>query len=77
MKELNQYIKNGNTRICSFPGATSKQFPYYLEVNIDNNTDTVLIHVGINNIINSDSNISRLLLSIKDITFIYTHKVAP
>ena len=51
--------------------------PILLGSYIDNNTDTVLIHVGINNIINSDSNISRLLLNIKDITFIYTHKVAP
>ena len=67
MKEVNLYINNGNAQICNFPGATSKQLRHYMEVNLDNNIDSVLIHVGIKNMLNSDSNISRLLVNIKDI----------
>ena len=40
--------------------------PTLLEVNLDNDTYDVLIHVGINNILNLDSNIIRLLVNIKD-----------
>ena len=66
IKELNQCINNGNARLRSFPGATSEQLLHYLHVNLDNSTDTVLIHVGINDILNSVSNVNTLLLNIKD-----------
>ena len=66
IKELNQHINNGNARLHSFPGATSKQLLHYLDVNPDNSTDTVLIHIAINDILNSISNVNRLLLNIKD-----------
>lgn len=65
IKELNQHINNGNAWLFRFPGATLKQLPHHLDVNIDYNTVSVLIHVGSNNILNSDSSISRLLLNIK------------
>ena len=52
---MNQQIKNGNARIHSFPGATSDQLLHYLDVNLDKYTDTIAIHIGINDILNSAS----------------------
>ena len=61
--ELNQYIDNGNAQLWSFLGATFKQFLHYLDVNLDSSTETVLVYVDVNDILNSDSNISWLLLN--------------
>ena len=35
----------------SFPGATSRQLLHYLNVNLDSTTDTVLLHIGINDLL--------------------------
>ena len=67
IKELNHRISNGNARLHSFPEATSKQLLHYLDANLNNSRDTVQIHIGINDILNSISNVNRLLLNIKDI----------
>lgn len=40
--------------------------PTLMEVSLDNDTYDVLIHVGMDNILNLDSKISRLLVNIKD-----------
>ena len=37
---MNQQIKNGNDCIHSFAGATSHQLLHYLNINLDNYTDT-------------------------------------
>ena len=63
---MNQKIKNGNACIHSFPGATSHQLHHYLDVNLDKYTATVVIHIGVNDILNSASNVNGLLLNIKD-----------
>ena len=63
---MNQQIKNGYARILSFPGVTSHQLLHYLDVNLDKYTDTVVIHIGINDILNSASNVNGLLPNIKD-----------
>ena len=65
IKQMNQQIKNGNARIHSFPGATSHQLLHYLDVNLDKYTDAVVIHIGINDILNSASNVNGLLSNIK------------
>ena len=65
IKQMNQQIKNGNARIHSFPGATSHQLLHYLDVNLDKYTDAVVIHIGINGILNSASNVNGLLSNIK------------
>ena len=62
---MNQQIKNGNGRIHSFPGATSHQLLHYLDVNLDKYTDTVVVHIGINSILKSASNVNGLLSNIK------------
>ena len=63
---MNQQVKNGNARIHSFPGATSNQLHHYLEVNLDKYTDTVVIHIGINDIFNLALNVKGLFSNIKD-----------
>ena len=66
IKQMNKRIRNGNARIHSFPGATSHQLLHYLDVHLDKYTDTVVIHIGINDILNSASNVNGLLSNIKD-----------
>ena len=66
VKELNEQIRHGHARVHSFPGATSKQLLHYLDVNIEHSTDTVLIHIGVNDILQSVSNMDRLLLNVKE-----------
>ena len=63
---MNQQIKNGNARIYSFPGATSHQVLHYLDVNLDKYTDTVVIQIGINDILNLASNVNGLSSNLKD-----------
>ena len=70
IKQMNQQIKNGNACIHSFPGATSHQLIHYLDGNLDKYTDTVAIHIGIIDILNSASNVDGLLSNIKDIIVI-------
>ena len=64
VKELNEQIRHEHARVHSFPGATSKQLLHYLDVNIEDSTDTVLIHIGVNDILQSVSNMDRLLLNV-------------
>ena len=63
---MNQQIKNGNGRIHSFPGAISHKLLYYLDVNLDKYTEAVVIPIGINDTLNSASNVDGLLSDIKD-----------
>ena len=63
---MNQHIKNGNALVHSIPGATSNQLPHYLEVSLDKYTDTVVIHIGINDIYNLALNVNGLFSNIKD-----------
>ena len=55
IRNFNRFIKSGNARLYGFPGASSKQLSYYIDVNLDNTTDTVIIHVGINDILHGSS----------------------
>ena len=51
IRQLNQFVKSGKARIHSFPGANSKQLLHYLDVNLDNKTDTVILHIGVNDLL--------------------------
>ena len=51
IRQLNQFVKSGNAIIHSFPGANSKQLLHYLDVNLDNKTDTVILHIGVNDLL--------------------------
>ena len=52
VKERNRLIRNGNARLFSFPGATSNQLLHYLDTNLDRFTESVILHIGINDILN-------------------------
>ena len=39
-----------------FPGATSAQLLHYLDVNLDHTTDTVILHIGINDLLQDMAN---------------------
>ena len=54
VKQFNQFVKIGNARIYSFPGATLKQLLHYLDVNHDSTADNVILHIGINILISID-----------------------
>ena len=52
IRELNSFIKNGKTKMVSFPGATSKEILHYLDVNLANScADAVILHVGVNDLL--------------------------
>ena len=63
---MNKQIKNGNARIHSFLRATSHQLLHYLDVNLDKYKETVVINIGINDLLNSASNSNGLLSNTKD-----------
>ena len=68
MYNFNKALKNGNSKHLLFPRTTSKQLLQYLDVNLKMYTpDTVLIHAGINDVLNnkSQSNTENLLGNIK------------
>lgn len=56
MREFNANVKSGTARIHCFPGATSTQILHYLDVNLDSSTDTVILHVGINDLLQDMAN---------------------
>ena len=66
IQQKNKQIKNANARIHRFPGTTSHQLLHYLNVNLDKYKDTVVINFGINDILNSTSNVNGLLSNTKD-----------
>ena len=64
---FNKALKNGKAKRLSFPGTTSKQLLQYLDINLKMYTpQTVLIHAGINDVLNdkSQSNTENLLSKI-------------
>ena len=61
--EINTFIKNGKTKMVSFPGATSKEILHYLDIHLTNSSpDAVILHVGVNDLLedNSKSKIENL-----------------
>ena len=63
IRELNSFIKNGKTKMVSFPGATSKEILHCLDVHLTNSSaDTVILYVGVNDLLedNIQSKIENL-----------------
>ena len=68
MCDFNKALKNGKAKYIWFPGTTSKQLLQHLDVNLKMYTPkTVVIHAGINNVLNhkSQSSTKNLLSNIK------------
>ena len=69
MYEFNRFVKNSKAKMFSFPGASSHQMLHYLDVHLEERQiNTVVIHVGINDILrdSSQSSIDGLLQNIKN-----------
>ena len=60
MYQLNKRLLNKNrAQLISFPGASSKRLLHYLDVHLeDKNTDTVILHIGVNDLLNDPLNVS-------------------
>ena len=73
MYNFNKALKNGEAKHLSFPGNTSKQLLQYLDVNLKMYTsETVVIHAGINDILNDKSqsnteNLNTWLISVANL----------
>ena len=68
MYNFNKALKNRKTKYLSFPETTSKQLLQYLDVHLKIYTpETVLIHAGINDVLNDkrQSNTENLLSNTK------------
>ena len=63
--QLNKRLNNNNrAQLVSFPGDTSKRLLHYLDVHLeDRSTDTVILHIGVNDLLNDSSpeSVNRLL----------------
>ena len=65
IREFNQFITNGNARIYSFPGAASKQLLHYMDVNLEIDIDTIILHICVNDILQDstpDNAIDHMML---------------
>ena len=70
IRELNSFIKNGKTKMVSFPGATSKEILHYLDIHLANSfADVVILHVGVNDLLedNIQSKIENLGKNLRSI----------
>ena len=60
MNEFNKIVNNGRATLKSFSGASSKEMVrHVLHTLQDNNFDTAVIHVGINNLAHNSSKNSQ------------------
>ena len=55
--QLNKRLHNNNkAQLISFPGASTKRLLHYLDVHLeDKNTETVILHIGVNDLLNDNS----------------------
>ena len=77
MYNFNKALKNGKAKHLLLPGTMSKQLLQYLDVNLKMYThETVLIHAGINDVLNDKSqlNTENLLCNIKYMSQIWYEK---
>ena len=71
MHKFNRLIKNRKAKMFNFPGASPHQLLHYLDVHLkDKSIDTVIIHIGINDLLTngSRSGMDNLIYNIKKIT---------
>lgn len=66
--EFNRYIKYDRANLSTFPGATSQHLLHCLDIHLEcRNTETVITHVGVNDIINDNSqyNIEKCISNVE------------
>ena len=70
LHEFNYWLHKGHAHLNSFPGGTSKELLYYVEPTLKSKTfDAALLHVGVNDLLNDESQYSvhNLLDNLKQI----------
>ena len=70
MYEFNSLLRNRKAKMLNFPGSASKQMLHYIDIHLENKSiDTVLLHVGVNDLLNdnSKSNVDNLMSNIHKI----------
>ena len=66
---INRALTNGRARFKYFPGATSKELLHYIDVTLEeNNFEVTVIHVRVNDLLNSNNSVDKLLKKIYSIT---------
>ena len=70
LRKFNSRLHKGYAQLKSLPGGLSKDFPYYAEPTLKNKTfDAVLLHVGVNDLVNDQSqdSVQNLVGNLKQI----------
>ena len=70
MYEFNSLLRNRKAQMLNFPGSSCKQMSYYIDIHLeDKSIDTVILHVGVNDILNGNSqcNVDNLMSNIHKI----------
>ena len=50
--EFNSLLRNRKAKMLNFPGSSSKQMLHYIDIHLeDKSIDTVLLHVGVNDLL--------------------------
>ena len=68
LREFNCWLHKGYAQLKSFPGGTSKELLYYVEPTLKNKKfDDALLHVGVNDLLNDESqdSVQNLLENLK------------
>ena len=62
---INRALTNGRARFKYFPGATSKELLHYIDATLEeSNFEVAVIHVGVNDLMNSNNSVDKLLKNI-------------
>ena len=62
---INRALTNGRARFKYFPGATSKELLHYIDATLEeNNFEVTVIHVRVNDLLNSNNSVDKLLKNI-------------
>ena len=67
MYEFNSLLRNKKAKMLNFTGSSSKQMLHYINIHLeDKSIDTVLLHVGVNDLLNDNgkSNVDNLMSNI-------------
>ena len=62
---INGALTNGRARFKYFPGATSTKLLHYIDATLEeSNSEVAVIHVGVNDLLNSNYSVDKLLENI-------------
>ena len=63
MYQFNRTLRNRRAKMLNFPGSSSYEILHYIDVHLKEKlTDTVIVHVGVNDLLNGNSQLKRYQL---------------